>query len=164
MQFRSQIALTLAFTLAVPNAIAADTQNKTWSNLSQEVRSEWTVRMVLPDSTSIEGKAARFTEDSLQLQVTKSSNPQAHPSGELKVPRAAVKTLEIRKNRVIGQILGTAVPLGAGAAIAGAGGSKGAFQGGGLMLAGILIGVAAIPLYFVGRSSDRRWERITVVP
>jgi len=56
------------------------------------------------------------------------------------------------------------VPLVAGAAIAGAGASKGLFEGGGLMVAGVLVSVAAIPLYFLGRARDRRWERITIVP
>ncbi len=164
MLLRAQIALTLALFLAVPQVHAAEYSKKSWSELSQEVRSDWTVRLVLPDSTVVEGNGVRFTEDSLVLQVSRSSNPQAHPKGELTVPRSSVRTPELRKNRVRGQLLAATIPLGAGAAIAGAGGAKGAFQGGGLMLAGIAIGISAIPLFFIGRASDRRWESITVVP
>lgn len=161
---RAEIAFTLALFMAVPNVHAAQSSRKTWRELSQEVRSEWTVRLVLPDTTVVEGKGARFTEDGVVLQVARSSNPQTHPKGELTVPLSSVKTLELRRNRLRGQVLGLAIPLAAGATIAGAGGAKGGLQGGGLLLTGILLGVAAIPLFFLGRASDRRWESITIVP
>ncbi len=166
MPLRARIAAALALFLAVPNVHAAEVSRKSWSELSQEVKSGWTVRLVLPDSTFVEGKGARFTEVSLVLQLTKSGNPQAHPKGELTVPRGSVKTLELRKNRVTGQVLGATIPLGAGAAIAGAGGAKGGlpFEGGGLVVTGLILAVAAIPLFFVGRASDRRWVSVTVVP
>jgi hypothetical protein len=164
MPLRSQIALTLALFMAVPNVHAAESSRKSWSELSQEVRSEWTVRLFLPDTTVVEGKGARFTEEGVVLQVVRSSNPRAHPIGALTVPRSSVKTLDLRRNRLRGQVLGFTIPLVAGSAIAGAGAAKGAFQGGGLMLAGVLVGVAAIPLYFLGRASDRRWESITIMP
>jgi hypothetical protein len=161
---RTQIALTLAVLLVAPGGDAAEPSRRSWIELSQTVKDDWTIRLQLPDATVVEGNGARFTGESLMIQVSKSSNPQAHPAGELAVPRNAVKTLEVRGRRIGGQVLGLAVPLGAGAAIAGAGGRKGAFQGGGLMLAGCILGLAAIPLYFAGRSRDRRWETITVAP
>ena len=161
---RAQIALTLALFMAVPNVHAAESSRKSWSELSQEIRSEWTVRLVLPDTTVVEGKGAQFTEDGVVLQVARSSSPRVHPRGPLTVPRSTVKTLDLRRNRLRGQVMGFGIPLMAGAAIAGAGASKGLFEGGGLMVAGVLVSVAAIPLYFLGRARDRRWERITIVP
>ena len=161
---RAQIALTLALFMAVPNVQAAESSRKSWSELSREVRSAWTVRLVLPNTTVFDGKGARFTEGGVVLQVARSSNPRAHPKGPLTVPRNSVKTLDLRRNRLRGQVLGSVVPLAAGAAIAGAGASKGLFEGGGLMVAGVLVSVAAISLFFLGRASDRPWESITIVP
>lgn len=164
MSMANQITLALAVMLAAPGVHAESASRKSWQELSNEVESNWKVRIVLPDSTVVEGGRARFTEDQLTMEVSKTSNSRAHPKGALAVPRGSVKTLELRRHRIRGQVLGAAIPLGLGASLAGAGAAKGIFDGGALMVSGLAVAIAAVPMYFAGRSSDRRWETVTVVP
>ena len=76
---------------------------RSWDELSREVQSYWTVRIVLPDGTALEGTSARFMPESLTMRVEKTSDKELHPKGVILIPREQVNELEIRTNQPIGR-------------------------------------------------------------
>ena len=163
--------LFLSFVLICAMCLPAEAQQqnaRSWSDLSQEVEPSWTLRMVLPDSTLVEGRTATFTSEALTMQVVKTSNKSLHPKGVVTIPRDQVKTLEIRKNSTKGRWIGTLVPVGAGAA---AGLTYGQVNSGELVAAGaaaLLFGLVAVgggvPGFFIGRAVDRQFHAVAVRP
>lgn len=153
-----------------PLLFAGQPSAQSWGDLAQTVQPDWTIRVVLPDGTAVEGKPARFEPEALTMRVVHTSNKSLHPKGDISIPRAHVKVVEIRTNRHKGRLLGTLIPVGAGIGIgvgmAASANSKDFFYGlEAAMGVGIGLGVAAIggtAGYFIGRSADRRFERVTV--
>jgi len=162
---RSLMSLAMLSALVAP-VEAGQTSTRSWAELSQEVRPGWTVRMVLPDSTVVEGRPATFTAEALTMQVTKTSNAAQRRKGPITIPRDQVRTLDIRRNGSKGRLIGTLVPVATGAAVGGAAASTGGFLaaevGAALFLiVGIAGGTAG---YFIGRSVDRRFHTVTIAP
>jgi hypothetical protein len=145
---------------------AQQSSARTWSELSQEMRPGWTVRLVLPDATLVEGKPATFTPEALTMNVVRTSNKVQHPKGQITIPREQVKTLEIRKNGVKWRLVGTLAPIaagiGAGAAEAGSGNWLAPEAGAVLFL--IIAAGGGVAGYFIGRAVDRRYQPISVTP
>jgi lipopolysaccharide export LptBFGC system permease protein LptF len=146
---------------------AGQAKARSWGELSQEVQPDWTLRMVLPDATVIEGKQAAFTPETLTLKVVKTSNKTQHPKGQITIPREQVKTLEIRKERFIFQPIGILVPVVIGAAVGlhtasdktqMLSGFGGALE---FLLIGVLGGTAG---FFIGRAADRTFHTVAVKP
>ncbi len=148
---------------------AAAPKSRTWGELAQEVRPEWTVRVVLPDGSVVEGKPARFEPESLSMRITHTSNKSLHPKGDIAIPREQVKVVGIRKNRHKGRLMGTLIPAAAGVA-AGIAVSAGSDDfiipseafGAGFGAAVALVGGTAG--YFIGRAFDRRFETVSIAP
>ena len=162
---------------SAPALFAAQHGELSWSDLAQSVGADWTLRLVLPDGTTIEGKAARFEPDVMFLRIARTSNKSLHPKGEISIPRAQVKVVEIRQNRHKGRRIGALVPVAAGIALgvglaASATGGDECSELGGLVCAmaagygaGIGLGVAVVggtAGYFIGRSSDRRFQTFAI--
>ena len=76
---------------------------RNWDELSREVQSYWTLRIVLPDGTSLEGTSARLMPDSLTMRAEKTTDKELHPKGAILIPREQVNELEIRTNQPIGR-------------------------------------------------------------
>jgi hypothetical protein len=155
-----------------PLLVAGQPPTQSWSDLAQAVQPDWTIRVVLPDGTAVDGKPARFEPEALTMRVFHTSNKSLHPKGEISIPRAQVKVVEIRTNRHKGRLLGTLIPVGAGIGV-GVGIAASTLSGPPSLAQGIAagaslgigLGVAAIggtAGYFIGRSADRRFERVTV--
>jgi hypothetical protein len=161
MRSLTTIALICAIVAPVE---AQQTKARSWGELSQEVQPGWTVRMVLPDSTVIQGQQAAFTPEALTLQVIKTSNPAQHPKGPITIPREQVKTLDIRKNgikfRTIGALVPVAAGIGAGRAVAS---DKQLLSGeAGAVLFLFIAIVGGTAGFFIGRAADRAFHTVTV--
>src|SRR5947209_6070170 len=106
-------------------AVAVNAQSTakriTWNEFSTQVTPRHTIRLVLPDGTHIEGKPLQVTPDSISAKVTRTSNKQAQPKGSATIPRQSVSVVEVRSPRYAGKLIGTLVPIAAGAAIAAGG-------------------------------------------
>ena len=160
----------LLFLLVAPLA-AGDARVMTWSELSETVQANWTVRVSLPDGTAVEGNSVQFQADALTMQVNHTSNKSMHSKGPISVPRSQVRILGIRKERHRGRTIGTLVPIGAGIGIAIGvyASSRDAFLGDVTAAAGAVLGAAVAVVggtvgYFIGRRADRRFETVAVTP
>ena len=153
-------ALLLSF---APVARAA-TERVTWNEFSAKVTPEHTIRMVLPDGTRIEGHPLQIKPDSLDLRVTRTSNKQAHPKGAATVPRKSVSVVQVRSPRWAGKLIGTLVPIAAGAAILGSAFNQGDLSYRLIPLGGVIVGAGAPSGYFIGRAVDNRMEEFIIAP
>jgi hypothetical protein len=108
------LAGLLACVLAHPVPGAQSRARVKWDGLSMVVGK--TVAMAMPDATVISGKAKSVQADALEVQVTKSTNPAAWPKGLTRVPRATLRTVEMRTKSVRYRTIGTAVGFVAGLA------------------------------------------------
>ncbi len=157
--------IVLICVLVIP-AQATQANVRSWVELSQEVKPEWTLRMVLPDATSIQGQQAAFTPETLTLQIVKTSNPTQHPKGQITIPREQVKTLEIRKNGIKFRMIGALVPVAAGAAAgASVASDKKLLSGVAGAVAFLFVAVVGGTVgFFLGRGADRAFHPVTVKP
>ena len=105
-----------------------------------------TAAIAMPDATVITGKAGSVQADALEVQVTKSINPTAWAKGLTRVPRATLRTVEMRTKSVRYRTIGTVVGFAAG------------FAG------GLAAAVGTAGGYAVGNAADRRSTTIEIVP
>ena len=163
-----RLLTTIVLIYAIVAPLEAGEKNaRSWGELSQEVQPEWTLRMVLPDSTEIEGKQAIFAPEALTLKVVKTSNAAQHPKGQITIPREQVKSLDIRKNGVKYRTIGTLAPIaaGAGAGVAATRGQQDILAtavGAAVFL--IIAVVGGTAGFFIGRAADRSFHTVTVKP
>jgi hypothetical protein len=162
---RSFTTIALIYAIVAP-AQAERVEARSWGELSQEVHLDWTLRIVLPDATVIQGKQAAFTPEALTMQVVKTSNPAQHPKGQVTIPREQVKTLDIRKNGIKFRTIGALVPVGAGIGAGGALASDKQLLSGeiGAVLFLFIAVVGGTAGFFIGRAADRSFHTVTVKP
>ena len=161
---RSLILVCLMAALAGP--AESQVRTLTWSELSEYVQPDWTVRVVLPDSNQVQGRGAMFTPEALTLQIVKTSNRTLYPKTSMKIPREQVHTIDVRENRCRARLIGVLAPLAAGAGIGIGVGLSADFlaaEVGALVGIGIAV-VGGVAGYFAGRAIDRRFHRVAVKP
>lgn len=72
-----------------------------WNELSPLILAH-TVSLVLPGGTTVAGEVESVRDDSLTLDVRKTSNSKVQPKGTASIPRASVTTLQIDGSEGIG--------------------------------------------------------------
>jgi hypothetical protein len=148
---------------------AASPQQITWQCLP--VLTGKNVSLVMPGGALISGKLAAVDAEALTVNVARTTDPGAYPKGEVRVPRASLRTLQVqtkgRKFRVIGTFFG------ANAGIAGGYQAAIGIQGSVLSpkhraaAAAAFIGIAtggAVAGYLVGNRADRRSAIYEILP
>src|ERR1039458_2676713 len=136
-----------------------------WNELSPLILGH-TLFLVLPGGTAIAGELEAVRDDSLKLDVRKTSDSKVQPRGTASIPRASVTTLQMTDakgagGRILGVVVGVVVGMVAGAEIVAhtsrmtEAGAVGAFAG--VSVAGATGG------YYAGRSVDRHTTIIRVV-
>jgi hypothetical protein len=176
MRWLRTLVLAAAILAALPLAAeAAELLHVKWDNLSMVTGR--TVRVALPGGV-VTGKAASVESDALVVDVKKTSDRTAYPTGTLRVPREKLHRLEMQTKGKAGRIVltsvGSLLGVGGGAAayvrIAGGNGmcwfgcSTNSHHGaGGAAFAGIAAaGVAGG--YFAGNALDKHWTPVEIVP
>jgi hypothetical protein len=71
---------------------------RTWAELSRMIPG-MNIRMRLPDTTVIRGRALEVRPDELVVDVRRTSNPQLHAKGRTAIPRSDVSTIELFSRR-----------------------------------------------------------------
>ena len=135
-----------------------------WNELSPLILGH-TVSLVLPGGTAIAGEVEAVRDDSLTMDVRKTSNRKVQPKGTASILRASVTTLQVTDakgagGRILGVVVGVVVGMVAGAEIAAHTSSTEAAAVGtftGLSVAGATGG------YYAGRGVDRHTTLIRVV-
>src|SRR5512138_3042574 len=110
-------ALLFGVCLLPAPAVCAGPARVTWSEFAARVKPGCAIRMALPDGTQIEGRLLAVRADSMDLDVKKTSNKQAHPKGAATLERRSVRVVEVRPGRWKGRLIGTVAPLAAGGAM-----------------------------------------------
>ena len=95
---RRFIAVLMSFvvlTVSTQPLQARPTQvRRTWNELSRMIPG-MNVRMMLPDTTVIRGRALEVRPDELVVDVRRTSNSQLHAKGRTVIPRSDVSTIEL---------------------------------------------------------------------
>jgi hypothetical protein len=148
---------------------AASLRQITWRQLP--VLTGKKVSLVTPGGALISGKVVGVDAEALILKVARTTDPSAYPKGEVRVPRASLRTLRVQtkghKFRVIGTLIG------ANAGILGGAGAAIEIQGGVLsnnhpaVATAAFIGIAAggtVAGYLMGSRADRRSTIYEILP
>ena len=136
-----------------------------WNELSSTIRGR-TIKLTLPEGATVSGEVIVVREESLVVNVRKTSDSKTFPKGNAAIPRASVTVLSMTESnghwgRKIGSSLGTLSGVLAGGYVA----AKTANSGGSaLAIFGVITGAATLGGYFIGRSADARATLIRVVP
>jgi hypothetical protein len=167
MTHRSVLAILLAVALAAPFAASAESRpiELQWSELGSRLQGR-DIELVLPDGTALRGEVEAIREDTLVLNVKKTSNSKAHPKGNALIPRTSVTLLSLNESRgrwgrTVGVTLGTLTGMALGGYVAAAD-TRSAAAGLSTFLA--LSGAGTLTGYFLGKSADDRVTYIRVVP
>jgi len=136
-----------------------------WNELSSTIGSR-TIKLTLPDGATISGEVIVVREDSLVVNVRKTSDSKAYPKGNAAIPRKSVTVLSMTESnghwgRKIGASLGTLAGLLAGGYVAAKTASS---AGSGLAIFGAITGAGMVGGYYLGRSADAKATFIRVVP
>ena len=124
------------------------------------------VSVSLPGGGTVEGEALSVRDDSLVLDIGRTTDSNRYPRGQTPIPRAAVTELRLSERRssggrILGTVVGAIGGMVAGGEIAAHGTrSEGAIVGSftATAVAGTVAG------YFVGRTVDRRTRLLHIAP
>ena len=135
-----------------------------WNELSQIILNQ-SVEVSLPGGATIRGDVAAVRDDSLVLDVKKTSDAKAFPKGNAAVPRTSVTLLKVMRSRGNwGRNLGTTVGVLSGVVVGGYTAGTTA-DSAGTFIPLFLVMAAGISLmgYFLGKSLDRKVTMIRIV-
>lgn len=110
---KTGIAFLLLVTLVAsfPSQTAAKSSvvQLRWEELSPLVTGR-EIGIQLPDGARLKGDVITVRDDSLYMDVTKTSNKLSYPKGQLSIPRASVAAMDLRQiKKVRGRVIGTTV-------------------------------------------------------
>lgn len=163
MPLRIPAALVLFLCLGHAALAQQQPQERKWAELAPLIERRQ-VQLTLPDAVTIRGEVVGVRNDTLILNIKRTTNHVMHPKGHASIPRASVTLIELQQpsrggRRIFGAILGAAAVVGlyavapqpssrgTAAVTIAAIGSSGAFMG-----------------YFIGKTLDRPGTLIKIVP
>lgn len=164
MSQRSLAALLLFLCLGHVALAQQQPQERKWDELASLIEGRQ-VQLTLPDAVTIRGEVVGVRNDTLILNVGRTTNHVMHPKGHASIPRASVTLIELHERRRsgrrhLGAIVGTAAGVGLGIVAAQSGYSPGK-----AVLTGAAVGsVGALIGYFVGRNMGGPKTLIKIVP
>lgn len=123
------------------------------------------VEVSLVGNATVQGEAVAVRQDTLVIDVAKSTGPKPYSAGNAEIPRNDIGLIKLHRTRgswgrTLGTVIGVVAGLGGGGYAAAHTDSAGA-------AVGVLVGVTsatAVGGYYAGRSLDRRVTLIRVVP
>jgi hypothetical protein len=136
-----------------------------WNELSQMILNQ-TVELKVGESATIRGDVASVRDDSLVLDVSKSSDTKAFPKGNASIPRASVTLIKVmRSHGNWGRNLGTTVGVLSGVTIGGyTAGTTADSAGTGIPVFLAIASGISIVGYYLGKTLDRKVTMIRIVP
>lgn len=157
------VALALAgqsTAMAAPKPLELD-----WSELSSRIQGR-TLELTLPDGTTVGGAVVVVRDESIVLNISKTSDSKAYPKGNVTIPRASISLLKLTETHSQwGRKMGVGLGLFTGVLAGGYTAGKTASSAGtGLAMFGAIAGSGAIAGYYLGKTADTRHTLIRVVP
>jgi hypothetical protein len=164
---KSPVSVLVAFALvAQSTAMAAPKPVELkWSELGSTIQGR-TINLTLPGGITVGGDVTVVRDESLVLNVHKTSDSKAFPKGNATIPKASVTVLSLtetrgRWGRKMGSGLGTLTGVLAGGYIAA---NTASSAGSGLAIFGVIAGAGTLGGYYLGKAADTRDTLIRVVP
>ncbi len=135
-----------------------------WSELSGHITGH-KVSLTSPDGHYLEGEVISVQSDTLEMNVSKTSDRKAVAKGKHSFPRSSIPQIGLKTKRARGRIIGVSAGLGVGLGSIGAGLSMQSWSGLGVAFIGAIVGVGVMVAgYFIGNEHDRQLTMITVLP
>jgi hypothetical protein len=166
MRFNCRLLLLTFMWFSVQPELSAESKplELKWTELSSIIASH-RVELTLTGGGSVAGDAIAVREDTLVLDVKKSSGTNHYAKGNASIPRSSVTLISLQKSRgTWGRTLGTTLGVVTGL---GVGGYSAAHTNSGGVAVAVLVSVTsglAVIGYYAGRGLDRATTRIVIVP
>ncbi len=123
------------------------------------------VEVTLRSGAKIAGEAVTVREDSLVIDVIRSSHKEKGPLGSTAVPRDAIVLIKLERiHGTWGRNMGTTIGVISGMVLGGNAGAHINSIGGALTVFGAVTSGVAVLGYFAGKNLDRKFTRIVIVP
>ena len=156
------VAMVMAFGF---KATANSTAEIRWNELAALVVGQ-DVTIPLLGGGAVAGEVLSVREDSLMMDVRRTSNAARYPTGQTAIPRSAFAELRLNERhgaggRILGSVVGALVGMVAGAEIA----VRGTDSEGAAVTTFAATSVACtVGGYYAGRSMDRRTRVLHIAP
>ena len=135
-----------------------------WSELPGHI-SGHKISLSLPDGHYVEGKVISVQSDTLEMNISKSSDRKAIPKGKHSFPRLSISQVGLKTKRIRGRIIGVSSGLAVSAGSIAAGLAMQSWSGFGVAVIGAGAGFAVMVVGFlIGNEHDRQLTLITVLP
>jgi hypothetical protein len=152
---------------AARTAAGGDPVEIRWNELATQIVGR-EIAIPLEGGVTVAGQALAVGDQSLLLDIRKSSDPRRYARGETSLPRAAIAEVRVlekrgKGGRVVGAVLGTLVGFVGGMEIAEAS-TRSSSNAAALSVFIAIWGGSAVGGYYAGRSTDRHWKRLRIAP
>lgn len=163
LAFRFLTAL-LSFGLIPANAGTAQTEIR-WNELAALIVGH-TVTIPLAGGAVVQGEALSVRDNSLLLDITRTTDARQYPRGQTPIPRTSVAEVRLSEHggaggKILGSVVGALVGMVAGAEIA----AHGTRSEGAVVSTFSATAVACtVAGYYAGRSADRHSRLLRIAP
>jgi hypothetical protein len=135
-----------------------------WTELAPMI-SGHRVELVLNEGTTVSGEAAAVREDTLVVDVSKSSGTKQYAKGNAAIPRNSINLIKLqRSSGGWGRTLGTVIGVVAGMGIGGYTAAHMDSAGPAIAVVVAVTSATAVAGYYAGRNLDRRVTLIRILP
>jgi hypothetical protein len=135
-----------------------------WSELAAMING-YRVVISLPGNATVAGDAVAVRQDTLVIDVTKSSGQKHYATGNAEIPRNEIGLIKLQRTRgAWGRTLGTVIGAIGGMGIGGYSAAHTSSPGPGISVFVGVTSATTVAGYYAGRSLDRRETLIRIVP
>jgi len=135
-----------------------------WGELAPTVQGH-RVELTLTGGTRVTGDVAAIREDTMVLDVKKTSDPKAYPKGNASIPRSSIQLVKLKRSGAWGKTLGTTLGVLSGVVVGGyVAGTTQNDAGPAVAVFLVIAGAMSVGGYLLGRRADQTATTIRVVP
>jgi hypothetical protein len=135
-----------------------------WSELAPTVQGHQ-AELTLTGGTRVTGEVAAIRDDSMVLDVKKTSDAKAYPKGNAAIPRASIQLVKLKRSGAWGKTLGTTLGVLSGVVVGGyVAGTTQNNAGPGITIFLVIAGAMSVGGYLLGRRADQTATTIRIVP
>jgi len=136
-----------------------------WEELNSRILKK-NAAFVTPDGTRLEGKVRGVELTGLDMEIMKSSNRKAHPTGKQRIPRDSLSVLRVTEYGKKGRLLGTLAAVGIACGVVAAQQIE-VYEGPFVIIIPAIvaagIGGTAMAGYYTGKAYDKKVIEISIV-
>jgi len=135
-----------------------------WGELAPTIQGH-TVELTLTGGTRVTGDVAAIRNDTMVLDVKKTSDAKAFPKGNASIPRDSIQLVKLKRSGAWGKTLGTTLGVLSGVVVGGyVAGTTQNDAGPAVAVFLVIAGAMSVGGYLLGRRADQTATTIRVVP